>query len=186
MKTAKLIALLLFLPLTTQAAAIATSHEYATRAAQEVIKAGGNAVDAAIAAGFMLSVVQQYKMGIGGGGLLLVKTGKQTFVWDHRETGPVSTHDKMFLGADGKPLKRYPDTVTGPVPVGIPGTPAGMFAAHKKLGRRPWKSLLAPAIKVAREGFPITQIYEMELEDHWDRLPAFPITATLYGDAEGG
>lgn len=166
--------------------AVVTSHQLATEAALETLSKGGNAVDAAITASFMLNVVQPYKMGIGGGGMFLAMDKNKTYLYDHRETAPASAHDKMFLTKDGKPLERYPDAVTGPNPVGVPGTVAGLFHAHKKLGKLPWKTLLQPAIKVAKEGFPITKIFEDELKDNWDRLPNFPITATIFGDGEGG
>ncbi|MBI2604920.1 MAG: gamma-glutamyltransferase [Deltaproteobacteria bacterium] len=168
------------------AAAVATSHELATKAAMDTLKSGGSAVDAVVTASFVLNVVQPYKMGIGGGGLLLASQNGKLHLWDHREAAPASASGKMLLDKDGKPLPRYPDAVTGPNPVGIPGTAAGLFAAHKKLGKLPWKRLLAPAIRIAREGFPITQLFEEELEENWERMKAFPATAALFGDGEGG
>jgi gamma-glutamyltranspeptidase/glutathione hydrolase len=110
--------------------AVATPSPWATEAAVEILKRGGNATDAMVAASFALNVAQPYAMGIGGGGFFLVTTNGKTDFWDHRESGPASAHEKMFLGPNGKPLEHYPDRVTGPNPVGVPGTPAGLFEAH--------------------------------------------------------
>lgn len=186
----KLITFSVFFSLTTtvysaQKFAIATSHQLATETAIEILKKGGNAIDASIAASFVLNVVQPYKMGIGGGGLLLAMDKNKSYYFDHRETAPASANEKMFLNVEGKPIERYPDAVTGPNPVGVPGTIAGLAAAHKKLGKLPWKTLLQPAIKIAKEGFPITKIFEDELQDNWDRLPQFAVTASIYGNGEG-
>lgn len=166
--------------------AIATSHQMATEVAQDVLKSGGNAVDAIIAASFMLNVVQPYKMGIGGGGILLIRTPKTATILDHREEAPKSAHEKMFIAGDGMPMKRDPDAITGPLPVGIPGTPAGLFEAHKLFGKLPWKRLIEPAIAVAKNGFPITQLFEEELQENWNRMRAFPVTISCFSDGEGG
>lgn len=165
--------------------AIATSHQMATEIAQEILKSGGNALDATVAASFMLNVVQPYKMGIGGGGIILIRTPKTSTVLDHREEAPKSAHEKMFIAGDGMPLKRDPDAITGPLPVGIPGTPAGLFEAHKQFGKLPWKRLIEPAIAVAKNGFPITQLFEEELQENWNRMRAFPVTISCFSDGEG-
>ncbi len=177
--------LFIFHSFSVLAASIATSHQMATEVAQEILKKGGNAVDATVAASFMLNVVQPYKMGIGGGGIMLIRTAKQSFVLDHREQAPLSAHEKMFIAGDGMPMKRDPDAITGPNPVGIPGTPAGLFEAHKKFGKLPWKSLVEPAIEVAKKGFPITQLFEEELQENWPRMRAFPVTVSCFSDGDG-
>lgn len=173
-------------PKLAQAFAVATGTPEATEAAIETLKRGGNAVDAMVAASFALNVTQPANMGIGGGGFFLAKdkTG-QLLLWNSRETGPASAHEKMFLDGDGKPLTHYPDAVTGPNPVGVPGFTMGLWEAHKKLGSLSWKILLQPAIRLAREGHPISRAYEEMLAGEWPRLKRFPTTAALFGDGQG-
>lgn len=165
--------------------AVSTSSPWATEAALDVLRQGGNATDAMVAASFVLNVTQPYKMGIGGGGFYLASRGGKVWYWDHREMAPASAHEKMFLLPNGDEIPYWPDRVTGPNPVGVPGTPAGLFEAHRALGRLPWKRLLEPAVRLARQGFPITQRFEEELEENWERMSRFPATAAIFGDATG-
>lgn len=166
--------------------AVATGTPEATEAAIEILKRGGNAVDAAIAAAFALNASQPANTGIGGGGFFLAKdrSGKLS-LWNSRETAPASAHEKMFLDQNGKPLTHYPDAVTGPNPVGVPGFALGLWEAHKKLGSLPWKTLLQPAIRIAREGHPISQGYEQMLAGEWPRLKDFPTSVAIFGDGNG-
>ncbi|MFC5570759.1 gamma-glutamyltransferase [Lysobacter yangpyeongensis] len=136
-------------------AAIASGHALATQAGMEMIRAGGNAFDAAVAVSAMLSVVEPISSGIGGGGFFLLhdaKSGRDIFV-DARETAPASATPAAFLDAGGE-LDRDRAT-NGPWSAGIPGLPAALVHLASKYGRLPLATSLAPAIRVAREGFPI-------------------------------
>lgn len=165
--------------------AAATATSWSTETAIDTMKQGGNAVDAAVAASFMLNVALPDAMGIGGGGFLLVaRNGKSQF-WDSRETAPASAHAKMFLDPSGKPIHFYPERVTGPNGVGVPGMILGLYEAHRKYGKLPWKRLLAPAIRAANSGIPVTPKFEELLKNDWDRLKNFPASAATFGNKEG-
>ncbi len=166
--------------------AISMPTQGSAEAAIEILNKGGNATDAMVAGAFALNVTQPYNMGLGGGGFYLAHAGGKTYFWNSREMAPASASEKMFLDKDGKPINYYPERVTGPNPVGVPGTVAGLWAAHRKLGKLPWKMLLAPAIRLAHDGFPITSHFADILEEEWPRISKFPTTAAIFGDGEGG
>jgi len=136
-------------------AAIASAHHLATDAGQEILANGGNAFDAAVAVSAVLSVVEPVSSGLGGGGFFLLhdgKTGREVMA-DARETAPASATPAKYLDANGE-LDRD-KSVNGPMSAGIPGLPAGLVHVAGKYGRLPLASSLAPAIRIAREGFPI-------------------------------
>jgi len=136
-------------------AAIASGHALATQAGTDMIRAGGNAFDAAVAVSAALSVVEPISSGIGGGGFFLLhdaKTGKDIFV-DARETAPASATPAAYLDEKGE-LNRDRAT-NGPWSAGIPGLPAALVHLAQRYGRLPLTTTLAPAIRLAREGFPI-------------------------------
>ncbi|GAB3090619.1 gamma-glutamyltransferase [Lysobacter terrae] len=136
-------------------AAIASGHALATKAGLDMIRAGGNAFDAAVAVSATLSVVEPISSGIGGGGFFLLhdaKSGRDIFV-DARETAPAAATPAAFLDAKGE-LNRDRAT-NGPWSAGIPGLPAALVHLAEKYGRLPLKTTLAPAIKLARDGFEI-------------------------------
>ncbi len=136
-------------------AVIASAHTLATDAGIEVIGKGGNAFDAAVAVSAALSVVEPISSGLGGGGLWLLhdaKSGRDVFV-DARETSPASATPERFLDKDGK---LDPDRAqNGPWAAGIPGLPAMLVHVAEKYGRLPLSQSLAPAIRIARDGFPV-------------------------------
>ena len=135
--------------------AIASAHSLATQAGLDMIRAGGNAFDAAIAVSSTLSVVEPISSGIGGGGFFLLhdaSSGRDVFV-DARETAPGSATPASYLDENGE-LNRDRAT-NGPWSAGIPGLPAALVHLAQRYGRLPLKTSLAPAIRVAREGFPI-------------------------------
>lgn len=138
-----------------EGAAIASAHALATDAGFEVLGKGGNAFDAAVAVSSTLSVVEPISSGLGGGGFFLLhdaKTGKDVFV-DARETAPISATPAAYLDDKGE-LNRDRAT-NGPWAAGIPGLPAALVHVAEKYGRLPLKDSLAPAIRVARDGFPM-------------------------------
>lgn len=141
-------------------AAIASAHSLSTRAGLDIIAQGGNAFDAAVAVSATLSVVEPISSGIGGGGFFLLhdaKTGRDVFV-DARETAPAAATPAAYLDAKGE-LNRDRAT-NGPWSAGIPGLPAALVHLAQKYGKLPLKTSLAPAIRVAREGFPIYERLE--------------------------
>lgn len=137
------------------AVAIASAHALATDAGLEVIADGGNAFDAAVAVSATLSVVEPISSGLGGGGFFLLhdaKTGRDVFV-DARETAPAAATPEIYLDKDGN-LDRD-RSVNGPWSAGIPGLPAALVHVAQTYGRLPLSESLAPAIRIAREGFPV-------------------------------
>ncbi|MFC0678946.1 gamma-glutamyltransferase [Lysobacter korlensis] len=140
---------------TPPGAAIASAHTLATQAGMQMIREGGNAFDAAVAVSAMLSVVEPISSGIGGGGFFLLhdaKTGRDVFV-DAREIAPESATPEAYLDEKGE-LNRDRAT-NGPWSAGIPGLPAALVHLSEKYGRLPLSKTLAPAIRVAREGFEV-------------------------------
>ena len=138
----------------TAKAAVAMPDSESASVAEQIIRDGGNAVDAAIAAHFVLAVTEQEAGSLGGGGFMLIwMDGEATFL-DYREVAPLAAHRDMYLDEDGEAdseLSRF-----GHLSVGVPGTVAGLWAAHQAYGTLPWADLVAPAIGFARDGYTIT------------------------------
>ena len=137
------------------AAVIASAHHLATEAGHQILAAGGNAFDAAVAVSSVLSVVEPISSGLGGGGFFLLHdatSGKQTLI-DARETAPASGVPAAYLDAQGN-LDRD-RSVNGPWSAGIPGLPAALVHRSGRYGKLPLAQSLAPAIRIAREGFPV-------------------------------
>jgi len=182
----RIIFLLFLLPLPVAAdtypaaAGIASAHPLATQAGHEILARGGNAFDAAVAVAAALAVVEPYNSGLGGGGFFLLHQarGGSDVMIDARERAPLAATRNMYLGADSKPVPSR--SVDGPLAAGIPGTPAALAHLAEKYGRLPLKQSLAPAIRLAREGFAVTTRYgKMTLRQH-DRLEAIPEVARIY------
>lgn len=141
---------------TGRSAMIASAGEQATRAGLDVFKKGGNAIDAAIAVSFAISVIRPQSTGIGGGGFMLVysKEHAKTFVFDFRERAPRAAHRDMYV-KNGKVVDKL--SVDGPLSAAVPGLVAGLIEVHTRFGTLPLKTLIAPAITLARDGFVIYQ-----------------------------
>jgi gamma-glutamyltranspeptidase / glutathione hydrolase len=141
-------------PVLGQHAMVVAQEPLATDVGIAVLKAGGNAVDAAVAVGFALAVTYPFAGNIGGGGFMLVRfaDGKTTFI-DFREKAPLSASRNMYLDANGKLTS---DSLVGWRACGVPGSVRGFGLAHEKYGRKPWAELLDPAIELATGGFPLT------------------------------
>ena len=133
---------------------VAAANPLAVDAGYQVIKAGGSAVDAAIAVQLVLTLVEPQSSGIGGGSLMLVWNGKQVSAVDGRETAPAAATDQLFM-KDGKPMAFY-EGVVGGRSVGVPGTVRALALAHQQYGKLPWASLFEPAIMLAEQGFAIS------------------------------
>jgi gamma-glutamyltranspeptidase/glutathione hydrolase len=130
-------------------AAITTASSYATQAGLEVLKRGGNAIDAAVAAAFVLAVAHPQAGNLGGGGFLLYYDARTNAVWslDFLETAPGGATAEMFAGKSPR---------SGAIAAGAPGTVAGLHAAHQRFGRQRWSDLLAPAIGLASDGVRVS------------------------------
>lgn len=167
-------------------AAIASGHRLATEAGHEILAKGGNAFDAAIAVSATLSVVEPVSSGIGGGGFFLLhdaKTGKQVFV-DAREVAPASATPAFYLDVKGQ-LDRD-KAENGAASAGIPGLPAGLVHLSKKYGRLPLSVTLAPAIRIAREGFPVYARIADQYVERREVMERYATTRAVYladGDA---
>jgi gamma-glutamyltranspeptidase/glutathione hydrolase len=163
--------------------AVATAHAAATRAGLEVMQGGGNAFDAAVAVSAALAVVEPYSSGLGGGGFWLLHRaadGLETLV-DGRETAPAAAHRDMYLDARGHVVTGL--SVDGPLAAGIPGMPAALEHISSRYGRLPLSQSLAPAIRLARDGFAVTPRYRRLAGFRLDVLRASPAAASVFLDA---
>ena len=139
----------------TRKFAVAAANPLATDAGYQVLKAGGSAIDAAIAVQMVLTLVEPQNSGIGGGAFLLHFNGQLVEAFDGRETAPAAADEKLLLGADGKPLAFY-DAVVGGLTVGTPGTVAMLEMVHRQHGKLHWAKLFEPAIALATQGFKVS------------------------------
>src|SRR5512137_180600 len=137
--------------------AVATAHPLASEAGAAVLRDGGNAADAAVAAAFALSVVEPQSSGIGGGGLALVYVAREDRVYaiDFRETAPAAARPDMFL-VDGRPDPRR--SRCGGLAVGVPGAVKGYAEIARRFGRKPLPELVAPAVRLARDGVQVGRL----------------------------
>jgi gamma-glutamyltranspeptidase/glutathione hydrolase len=170
------------LPATTERhpAAVAAPDTYSAAVAAEVLSNGGNAVDAAVAVGFSLAVTLPEAGNIGGGGFMLLHfDGKAAFI-DYRERAPFAAHRDMYLDAEGNVIKGA--STIGHLAAGVPGAVAGLWAAHQRYGELPWKDVLAPAIRLARDGFEVHEILARNVARVEPRFAG----KTNFGDYFGG
>ncbi len=155
---------------TAQRHVAVTANPHASEAARAMLRAGGSAVDASIAAQLVLTLVEPQSSGIGGGLFMLISDPERGMrVFDGREVAPAKASPEMFLDSSGKP-RSIEDISTGGLSVGVPGAIAALWAAHQQYGRLPWPALFAPAIALAEHGYVVTPllglaIAELKLED---------------------
>ncbi|MCH8322652.1 MAG: gamma-glutamyltransferase [Proteobacteria bacterium] len=149
---------------------VVAQHHIGAEVGAEILARGGNAVDAAVATGFALAVVLPRSGNIGGGGFMLVYlAGEQkTIAIDYRETAPAAASGNMFLDRQGNVDQQL--STKSRASAGVPGTVAGLYYAHRKYGLLPWADLLAPAIRLAEEGFPVSDYLAQLLRSRKDRL----------------
>jgi gamma-glutamyltranspeptidase/glutathione hydrolase len=166
------------MPVTAKHGMVTAQEPIAAKVGLSVLKNGGNAVDAAIATGFALAVTHPYAGNLGGGGFMLVRLadGKTSFL-DFRECAPGKAAHDMYIGPDGKPTK---ESIYGWRSSGVPGSVAGLAAAYKRFGSKPWKELLVPAIKLARDGFPVSPEFAKSLRSVSDRLSKYPESKKIF------
>jgi gamma-glutamyltranspeptidase/glutathione hydrolase len=161
-------------------AAVATAHPIATEAGMEILAAGGNAFDAAVAVSATLAVVEPYSSGIGGGGFWLLHRavdGKQIMI-DGRETAPLAATRTMYQDEEGKVIPGL--SVDGALAAGIPGEPAALAHIAETYGQLPLAQSLAPAIRAAREGFKVTVHYRRMAQFRLEALRASPAAAEVF------
>jgi gamma-glutamyltranspeptidase/glutathione hydrolase len=158
---------------------VATDEELGSEAGVEILKRGGNAVDAAVATAFALAVVEPAAGNIGGGGFMLIRlaNGKTTFL-DYREVAPGKATRDMYIGKDGKLDPEA--SVIGYKSVAVPGTVAGLALAVKTYGSMKLADVMAPAIHLAENGFPISKRLAHEFEEERSGLQRFGISRRIF------
>lgn len=163
--------------------AVAAANPLATEAGYQILKAGGSAMDAAVAVQMVLTLVEPQSSGIGGGAFLLHWDGENVAALDGRETAPAAVDENLFLKADGTPMD-FLQAVVGGRSVGVPGTVKMLEQAHQQYGKLPWRELLQPAIRLAENGFAISP----RLHDLLQNDPALrnnPPAAAFYYQPDG-
>ena len=160
--------------------AVSSAHELATEAGLEVMAQGGNAFDAAVAVSAALGVVEPGSSGIGGGGFWLLHRARDDFsmVVDGRETAPMAARPDMYIDADGQVDRDA--AINGPLSAGIPGAPAAWVHLAEAYGTLPLETLLAPAIRLAEDGFPVNRQYQALLNLRAEVLQRWPETAEIF------
>lgn len=148
-------------------AMVVSASPLASRVGVRLMNAGGNAVDAAVGVAFALAVTYPTAGNIGGGGLMLARMNGQTVALDFREVAPLAATRDMYVDAKGNVTDR---SVTGALAVGVPGSVAGLWAAHQKFGALPWRDVVQPAIDLAERGFVTDDAFS---EDIGANIPRF-------------
>jgi gamma-glutamyltranspeptidase / glutathione hydrolase len=158
-------------------AMVASVHELASQVGVEIMRAGGNAVDAAVATGFALAVVHPQAGNLGGGGFMLIRMadGVTHFV-DYREKAPAAAAADMYLDAQGNVIENA--SLVGYKAIAVPGSVAGLAYAQKNYGKLPLAQVMAPAIKLAREGYPLAWEDAQDLRN--DDLAKFPESKRIF------
>ena len=154
---------------------VVSAYPDASRAGAEVLRAGGNAVDAAIATGLALAVTHPAAGNIGGGGFMVIRfpDGTST-VMDFREKAPLAAHPEMFVGEDGEYSSRIHHR--SHLAVGVPGTVAGFALAHERYGAASWAELVDPAVGLARDGFEVSERLAASLAGRLEAFQDYPAT----------
>ena len=166
---------------------VVAQEKIAARIGADVLRRGGNAVDAAVATGFAMAVTYPRAGNIGGGGFMVIHSADrhEDIAIDYRETAPAATTPDIFLGADGKPDNaKSRDSALG---IGVPGTVAGLALALEKYGSGKFTlaELLKPAIELARDGLPLADDMADTLPDCYRRLARWPASAKIFSRADG-
>lgn len=163
---------------------VVSDNEIASQVGIDILKNGGNAIDASVATAFALAVTHPAAGNIGGGGFLVYNpSGANATTIDFREKAPLAAHPKMFLDQNGVliPGSNH-DTARA---VGVPGTVAGLYLAHQKYGKLPWKELVMPSVAIAANGFPFTWALYNEAKSHRDSKDAPQFLKEYFLDDNG-
>lgn len=165
-------------PVTADSGMVVSTDSLATAAGLEILKAGGNAVDAVIATSFALAVVNPEAGNIGGGGFLIGRMADDTrFALDYREEAPGGATADMYVDEKGRVTT---EGLVGHLAVGVPGTVAGLEAAYERYGTLPWARLLEPAIRLARDGFKVADRHHASIHYKRELLGRFPASAAVF------
>ncbi|MGH7476028.1 MAG: gamma-glutamyltransferase [Longimicrobiales bacterium] len=165
-------------PVRSTGGMVVTDAPLATDVGVQVLRDGGNAIDAAVASAFALSVVYPEAGNLGGGGFLVLRTVRgDVATLDFREKAPLAATRDMYLDEAGEPTAL---SLIGHLASGVPGSVAGLWEAHARYGSRPWAELLAPAIRLAEEGFTVDSAFAESVVDEAERLRRFPASAALF------
>ncbi len=166
----------------TEKYAVAAANPLATDAGYQVLKAGGSAIDAAIAVQLVLGLVEPQSSGIGGGAFLLHAQGSKVEAYDGREVAPMAADENLFM-KDGKPMA-FTDAVVGGRSVGVPGAIRMLELAHKEHGKLPWASLFEPAIQLATNGFKVSpRLNALTAQEKF--LDQDPVASSYFLDSNG-
>jgi gamma-glutamyltranspeptidase/glutathione hydrolase len=168
-------------------AMVVSAHPVATQIGLDILRKGGNAVDAAIATQFALAIVFPEAGNIGGGGFMIYREAKgNAYALDYREKAPLKASRDMFLDEEGNVIDDL--SVRGHLASGVPGSVDGMIEAHKKFGSLPWKDLVQPSIDLASKGFVLTEFSASNLNSIQEGLKKYNVTPPdfLVGEFHGG
>ena len=164
-------------------AAVAMPDRYGAEVAENILAAGGNAVDAGIAAGLALAVTYPEAGNIGGGGFMLIRmNGEDAFI-DYRETAPAAADRDMYLDENGDVIEGL--SLVGHLSVGVPGTVAGFWEAHQRFGSLPWRDLVMPAVALAENGFVVPEKLGGGMLTRMERYAETNL-ADYFGDMQSG
>ncbi len=170
----------IFHPIQASGGMVASDHRLASKVGADILRQGGNAIDAAVAVGFVLAVVLPYAGNLGGGGFMLVREAKtgSTHAIDFRETAPSAARKEMFLNQEGEVI-RGKSTIS-PYAVAVPGTVAGLLSAAQQFGALPLKTLLSPAIHLAENGFTVSPVLAQLFSRQRSHLERWPSTREVF------
>ncbi|MDP4836261.1 MAG: gamma-glutamyltransferase [Burkholderiales bacterium] len=170
----------IFHPIQASGGMVASDHRLASKVGADILRQGGNAIDAAVAVGFVLAVVLPYAGNLGGGGFMLVREAKtgSTHAIDFRETAPAAARKEMFLNQEGEVI-RGKSTIS-PYAVAVPGTVAGLLSAAQQFGALPLKTLLSPAIHLAENGFTVSPVLAQLFSRQRSHLERWPSTREVF------
>jgi gamma-glutamyltranspeptidase/glutathione hydrolase len=171
-------------PVRARSAMVGSTEEHASRAGLEILRSGGNAIDAAVAVGFALAVTHPAAGNLGGGGFMVLRLadGRETTI-DYRERAPAAAHRDMYLDERGTPVAER--SLVGALAAGVPGSVAGMTYAQGKYGRLPLARVMAPAVALARDGFEVSWALADSLSADGRLLDRFPASARAFRRSDG-
>ncbi len=165
-------------------AAVAMPDRYGAEVAEQILRQGGNAVDAGIAAGMALAVSYPEAGNIGGGGFMLIRMNGEDHFIDYREMAPGAADRDMYLDVNGEVVKGL--SIVGHLAVGVPGTVAGFWEAHQRFGTLPWRDLVMPAVRIAEEGFEVPEKLGGGMLTRLERYEGKTNFADYFGDMQTG
>jgi gamma-glutamyltranspeptidase / glutathione hydrolase len=158
-------------------AMVVSGNPIASEVGRDILRQGGNAVDAAVAVGMALAVVHPEAGNLGGGGFMIIRIRDTTYALDYREMAPGKASRDMYLALSGDPSDLSLD---GALAAGVPGAVAGMIEAHRRFGKLPLATVMAPAIRLADQGFVIDDYRSASLDDAWHQMYNFASSRQVY------